>query len=154
VSRATSIEAYRELSKTDHFSELQVQILDSLREYGPATRKQLAARLNRPINSVCDPSLRLIEAGRISEVIGVDEETGRKIGYLSIPGQTKPRKQLQAAKQDQHPEITKNPTGKELLCSAILSSKFERTGDCYTTQVMVNGVIMVITVTPVTKVGE
>jgi len=154
MARANSIEAYRSLSQTDHFSELQSQIVDSLKDYGPATRKQLAARLGKPINSVCHPSLRLIESGRVFEFDGIDEETGRKIGYLSIPGQTKPRKQLQAAKQDQHPEITKNPTGKELLCSAILSSKFERTGDCYTTQVMVNGVIMVITVTPVTKVGE
>lgn len=43
------------------------RILQSLNDIGPATRKELAARLGVPINCITSPVLQLISSGLVEE---------------------------------------------------------------------------------------
>ena len=158
MSKATSIDAYRNLSQTNHFSYLQSLILQNIEKHGPATRKELAARIQKPINSVCDPVLRLLEARKLIETEVVDPETNRKINMLSIPGRKGPAKaqskpttpspttpKASSVNLDaQNSSLTAQPSNKELLCSAILKTQFQRVGDEFVAQVIVNNLVMMV----------
>lgn len=164
MSKATSIDAYRSLTKTNHFSYLQSHILQNIAKHGPATRKELATRIEKPINSVCDPVLRLIEVGKLIETEVTCPETNRKINQLSIPGrkgqakvQSKPSAPVQpTSKSTDTPynSLTAKPSNKELLCSAILKTQFTRVEKEFVAQVTCGQVIFMVKLIPVSIVGE
>jgi len=165
MSKATSIDAYRSLTKTNHFSYMQSHILQNIAKHGPATRKELAARIEKPINSVCDPVLRLIEAGKLIETEVTCPETNRKINQLSIPGrkgvakaQSKASAPVQTTYEPAVPSpynsLTAKATNKELLCSAILKTQFTRVEKEFVAQIVVGQVVFLVKLIPVSIVGE
>lgn len=61
------------------------RVYNSLRDEGPATRKELAQRLGKPINCITQPVLVLVKAKCIIEHDKVtDPETGAKQWQLKI----------------------------------------------------------------------
>lgn len=144
MSKSTSIAAYNELVKTKHFSILQEAILDSLKKEGPATRKELANRLNKPINSVCDPVLRLLEAGLLVQEETTCFETNKKINMLSVVGDVRKRKAGQVTTL-----VSKRPSSREMLCSELLRAEIKRVENCYEAEVVVSGIKFKVTLVPV-----
>lgn len=156
MSKATSIAAYRTLSQSGYFSDVQNLILDAVDKHGPLTRKELVAATNRPINSLCNAALRLVEAGTLIEVDSMNEDTGRKASKLMRPHNAKPQNPPSALNR-----VTKTldpmvsiPTTKELLCSSILASQFTKQQTSYTTEVVVKNVIYLVEVTPQARKGN
>lgn len=158
MSKATSIAAYRILSQSDHFSEIQSLVLEAITKHGPLTRKELAVAINRPINSLADATLRLVEAGTLIEVKGMNLDTGRKAMKLMLPGKSKNIPQKLPSKSKSIPKavdpITTTPTTKEQLAASILMAKFTKDNSTYVTQVEVNGIIYLVEVTPQARKGN
>lgn len=65
-------------------STLQLRIITELMLW-PATRKELAERLGKPINCICAPVKALLEAGKIDEFVqGENTGTGRRAWLLRV----------------------------------------------------------------------
>lgn len=78
----TSLEALPKARKA--LSTLQLRIITELMLW-PATRKELAERLGKPINCICAPVKALVDAGRIDEYAKVENSgTGRKAWFLRL----------------------------------------------------------------------
>lgn len=159
MSKHTSAIAYRELTKTHFFSDTQEQILSAIKSDGPMTRKELAASLSRPINSICDATLRLVEMKALYETEGFNKDSGKKAMILSLPGNPKPTNQSKKVPKTskdtpklQAVGVDKAPTAKELLCAQILQTTFTRVQNQFVSQVLVEGVVFAITIEPISKV--
>jgi len=96
----TQVSAYRHLIESGALTEMQAQVLDRYREYGPCTRRDLVEKTDLMYNNVSGRTNELLEdgfltvdgerensSGRSAEVIAVtndneedDEETCRYIG--------------------------------------------------------------------------
>ena len=66
--RDTSLEAYELLEELGTHSVRARQVLEAvMRSPVPATRQELAVRLQIPINCICSPCLKLVELGLVVE---------------------------------------------------------------------------------------
>lgn len=153
MSRSTSIQAYRSLQSTSHFSELQEQILSSIQDDGPATRYGLSQRLDRRQSSICMPAKTLVDQGHLIEVPSVDPQSGKPASLLSLPGNSKtiltkvPRKQQDASEAQDPMEAM--PTAREMLCSQLLKTQFTRVDGKFVAQALVGNIVFLVELTPV-----
>lgn len=59
----TSINAYMLLVETTGLGEMQLKVLKAFRIYGNSTNKEIAHKLNLPINSITPRTNELVKAG-------------------------------------------------------------------------------------------
>ncbi|MBZ5489165.1 DUF742 domain-containing protein [Halomonas aquamarina] len=85
TGREVSAEAFREIRKSGKANAYQRRILEELTA-GPMTRNQLAARLQRPLSSICGRCTELLDADLVTVHGTTSDKPARQLLALTKAG--------------------------------------------------------------------